>query len=78
MWGVQLVFKLHTLYVLQLAVPKVCTLPELVRSGNRIVASRTGISRNQPSHNRSQHINGLIEAGNKFLIFSLAFKLILI
>ena len=58
MWGVQLVFELHTLHVLQLAVPTVCTLRELVRDRNRVVASRTSISRNQPSHNRLQHING--------------------
>jgi hypothetical protein len=57
MWGVQLVFKLHTLHVLQLAVPKVCTLRELVRDGNRIVTTRISISRNQPSHNRFQYIN---------------------
>jgi hypothetical protein len=76
MWGVQLVFELHTLHVLQLAVPKVCTLRELVRDRNRIVAARTSISRIQPFHNRSQHINGRIKAVINFYFFSLASNII--
>jgi hypothetical protein len=76
MWGVQLVFELHTLHVLQLAVLKVCTLRETCQRRKQHCRDPDQHQHNPtilqlpPAHKRPDR------GCNKFLFFSLASNII--